>query len=173
MTTTVRVGARGFWATADAFGAWMGYLVEEMANNASAVLDPALRALAEQWRVAAVVTDFGADAGELSDEQRSVLRAIAVTARARAESFGDLSTEQMQQWIILDGDPVAGGWAANGTLELARLLEVADGFIALLDNQFPPDPSVGAWLLGTGEGYQVVRYRPEALAKPRWSRNNT
>ena len=172
MTTTVRVDARGFWATADAFGAWMGYLVEELADNASVVLDPALRALAERWRVAAVVTDFGADAGEVSDEQRSVLRAIAVAARS-GPIFGDLSTEQMQQWMILDGDPVAGGWAANGTLELARLLEVADGFIALLDNQFPPDPIVGAWLLGTGKGYQVVRYRPEALAKPRWSRNNT
>ncbi|WP_406051560.1 hypothetical protein [Kribbella sp. NBC_00889] len=173
MTTTIQVGARGFWATADAFGAWMGYLVEEIANRTPALHDPALRGIAQQWRVAAVVTDFGADAGELSDEQRSALRAIAVTARAKAESFGDLSTEQMRQWIILDGDPVAGGWAANGTLELARILEVADGFIALLDNQFPPDPSAGAWLLGTGEGYKVVRYRPEALAKPRWARNKT
>jgi hypothetical protein len=173
MTTVVQVGARGFWATADAFGAWMGYLVEEIANRPPAELDPALHALAEQWRVAAVVTDFGADAGELSDQQRSALRAIAVTSRARAETVGDLSTEQMQQWIILDGNPVAGGWAAKGTLELTRLLEVADGFIALLDNQFPPDPSAGAWLLGTGEGYQVIRYRPEALAQPRWARNKT
>jgi hypothetical protein len=80
------------------------------------------------------------------------LRAIAVSARA----FGDLSARQMQKWIILDGDPVAGGWAANGNLELARILEVADGFIALLDDQFPLDPAAGAWLLGTGEGYQMV-----------------
>jgi hypothetical protein len=151
----------------------MGYLVEEIANSAPAMLDPALRAIAQQCRVAAVVTDFGADAGELSDEQRSALRAIAVSARARAEASGDLSTRQMQQWIILDGDPVAGGWAANGNLELARILEVADGFIALLDDQFPLDPAAGAWLLGTGEGYQVASYRPEALAKPRWSRNKT
>jgi hypothetical protein len=173
MTTTIVVGERGFWATADAFGAWMGYLVEEIADRAPALLDPALSALAEQWRVAAAVTDFGADAGELSGEQRLALRAIAVAARARAETVGDLSTEQMRQWIILDDDPVAGGWAAYGTLELARILEVADGFIALLDNRFPPDPSTGAWLLGTGDGYRVVRYRPEALTEPRWPRNES
>jgi hypothetical protein len=57
MTTTIQVGERGFWATKDAFGAWMGYLVEEIADRAPALLDPALSALAEQWRVAAVVTD--------------------------------------------------------------------------------------------------------------------
>jgi hypothetical protein len=173
MTTTITVGERGFWATKDAFGAWMGYLVEEIADRAPVLLDPALSALAGKWRVAALVTDFGADAGELSDEQRSALRAIAAAARARAETVGDLSTEQMRQWIILDDDPVAGGWAANGILELARILEVADGFIALLENRFPPNPSTGAWLLGTGDGYQVVRYRPEALTKPRWPRNKT
>ena len=49
----------------------------------------------------------------------------------------------------------------------ADLSGVADGFIALLENRFPPDPSTGAWLLGTGDGYQVMRYRPEALTKPR------
>jgi hypothetical protein len=173
MTTTITVGERGFWATKDAFGAWMGYLVEEIADRAPALLDPALNALAEQWRIAAVVTDFGADAGELCDQPRSALRAIAVAARARAETVGDLSTEQMRQWIILDDDPVAGGWAANGTLQLARILEVADGFIALLENRFPPDPSTGAWLLGAGGGYQVVRYRPEALTKPRFPRNKS
>jgi hypothetical protein len=93
MTTTITVGERGFWTTKDAFGAWMGYLVEEIADRAPALLDPALNALAEQWCVAAVVTDFGADAGELSDQQRSALRAIAVAARARAETVGDLSTD--------------------------------------------------------------------------------
>jgi hypothetical protein len=88
MTTTIQVGERGFWATKDAFGAWMGYLAEEIADRAPVLLDPALSALAEKWRVAAVVTDFGADAGELSDGQRSALRAIAAAARARAESVG-------------------------------------------------------------------------------------
>jgi hypothetical protein len=59
MTTTIQVSERGFRATKDAFGAWMGYLVEEIADRAPALLDPALSALAEQWRGAAVVTDLG------------------------------------------------------------------------------------------------------------------
>lgn len=159
---------------ADTFAVWMGFLVEEIANRAPVLLDPALRALEEQWRVAAVVTDFGADAGELSDAQRAALRSIAAAARARAETTGDLSGEQLQHWIMLDDDPIAGGgWAADATVHLARILEVADGFIALLDDQFPPDPATGAWLLGTGDGYQKIRYRPEALTKPRWQRHNT
>jgi hypothetical protein len=64
----------------------------------------------------------------------------------------------MRQWIILDDDPVPGGWAANGILELARILEVADGFIACWRTGSRPTPTTGAWLLGTGDGYQVVRY---------------
>jgi hypothetical protein len=170
-TTFIQIGEHGFWALADTFGAWMGYLVEEFADRAPVQLDPALSDLAQKWRVAAVVTDYGADAGDLCEAQRAALRSIAVAARARAETIGDLSAEQMREWIILDGSPVAGGWAAGGTVELSRILEVADGFIALLDNELPTDPPTGAWLLGTGNGFQVMRYRPEALRGPRWSRH--
>jgi len=151
-TTFIQIGEHGFWALADAFGAWMGYLVEEFADRAPVLLDPALSALAQKWRVAAVVTDYGADAGDLSETQRAALRSIAVAARARAETVGDLSAERMREWIILDGSPVAGGWAVGGTVELSRTFEVADGFLALLDNELPPDPPPGAWFLGPATG---------------------
>ena len=173
MTTTIQVGDQGFWAPIDAFGAWMAYLVEEIANRAPVMLDPALGALAEQWRVAAVVTDYGADAGDLSAEERAALRSIAAAARTRAETVGDLTADQMRKWIILDDHPVAGGWAAHGTVELTRILEVAGGFIALPDGEFPPDPPAGAWFLGGGNGFEVVPYRPDALTKPRWSRHKS
>jgi hypothetical protein len=163
-TTTIQVGERGFWAPADVFGVWMAYLVEEIADRRPVRLDPGLT---EQWRVAVVVTDFGADAGELSDEQRSELRSIAVAARARAETRGDLSAKQLREWTILDEQPVG-----DRPVALTRILEVANGFIALLDNELPPDPATGAWLLGTGDGYRTIRYRPEALTGPRWPRPN-
>lgn len=78
MTTTTQVDARGFWTSADAFGAWTGDLVEAIANLAPVLLDPALSAPADQWHVAAVVTDFGADAGEPSHEHRSAPRSNQV-----------------------------------------------------------------------------------------------
>jgi hypothetical protein len=136
----------------------MGHLDEEIADRAPVLLDPALSALAEKWRVAGLVTDFGADAGELPDEQRSALRAIAVAAQARADTVGELSTEQMRQWIILDDDPVPGGWAANGILELARILEVADGFIACwrTGSRTAPLPARGSWAPATATKWCAI-----------------
>ncbi|MFS8095757.1 hypothetical protein LFM09_01340 [Lentzea alba] len=36
------------------------------------------------------------------------------------------------------------------------MLEVADGFLRLLDGTLPDDPHLGWWFLGTGRGWQVI-----------------
>jgi len=127
----------------------------KIGNRAPILLDPALRELGDEWRCEAVAPEFGADACGLSGRQRAALRSIAVAARGRAESIGDLSDEQ--------------------------ILEVADGFIALLGNVFPPDPpadefidlvgppqsSTGGWLLGTGDGYQAFPMRARVVHRAR------
>lgn len=166
--TTVRVGQRGFWALDDAFGVWLAYVVEEIERSGPAAW---LDTLAEQWRVAAAVTELGADAGRLTGEQAAALHTIAVAARRRAEAVGDIPVDRLRSWIIVDDLPVAGGFArTGGSVELSRVLEVADGFISLVEGSLAPDPPAGAWLLGTGAGAVVMEYRPEARTEPRFSR---
>jgi hypothetical protein len=63
---------------------------------------------------------------------------------------------------MIDDLPVAQGFSRTGNaVEVGRILEVADGFIALLDGTLRPDPPRGAWLLGTGNGYLVVPHRED------------
>lgn len=158
-TTTVTVGSRHFWAVDDAFGVWLGYLVEEVGDPAASP-DPWLGELAQRWRVAAVVTDYGLELESLTPEQTDRLRSIALAARQKASDEGDLSEEQLRRWLVVDDLPVAGGFSRTGSqVEVRRVLEVADGFVALLDGDLAPDPPQGVWLLGTGRGFDVMRYR--------------
>lgn len=168
-TTTIVVGERGFWTLDDAFAVWTAYLVEQIDQQPGD--DAWLVRLAADWRVAAVVTDYGADAGELTPEQSQRLRDIAVAARQRAADAGDVPVERLRQWRMFDDKVVAGGFSRTGDrVEVARVLEVADGFIALVDGSLPVDPPTGTWFLGTGHGWSVMELHPEARTQPRFPR---
>ena len=168
-TTTVVVGERGFWALDDAFAVWLAYVVEEIDRQAED--ESWLTRLAADWRVATVVTLYGADAGELTPEQSERLLAIALTARQRAKDEGDVPVERLRQWIMFDDNPVSDGFSRTGDrVEVARVLEVADGFIGLLDGSLPLDPPTGTWFLGTGHGWSVMELHPEARVLPRFPR---
>jgi len=117
----VSVGDRGFWAMDDAFSEWFTCLADQIELESA---QPWLRELAELWRVAALVSDYGARFPSPSAEQLRVLHAIAVEARRR----------------VTDD----------------RVLEVADGFLGLLDGTLPLDPPEGAWFLGTGRGFETI-----------------
>jgi hypothetical protein len=156
-TTTVRYGERLFWALDDAFGAWFAYLVEEIDRRPD---DPWLAELARDWRVAAAVTDFGATVPECTTDQLGELLDIAAAARRRATAAGDITAEELGAWLIVDDLPVSDGFPrTEGGVLLDRILEVADGFVALLGGTLPPDPPEGAWFFGTGNGDAVIRYR--------------
>ncbi|HVK25855.1 MAG TPA: hypothetical protein VM677_31240 [Actinokineospora sp.] len=149
---------------------WLAYLVEEIAKRGAAC-EPWLATQAEQWRGAAAITELGADAGESTDERVGELLAIAVAARQRAVQVGDIPVESLREWIIVDDLPVAGGFSRTGDrVEVSRVLDVAAGFVALLDGSLAPDPPTGAWLFGTGKGPQVMGYRPEFRTRPRFER---
>lgn len=122
------VGERGFWTLDDAFAVWMAYLVEQIDQQAGD--DAWLVRLAGDWRVAAVVTDYGADAGEPTPEQSHRLRDIAVAARQRATDAGDVPVQRLRQRIMFDDEVVSGGFSRIGDrVEAARVLEVADEFM--------------------------------------------
>ena len=163
------VGERGFWALDDAFAVWLAYLVEEIDRRIGD--EPWLAKLAADWRVATVVTLYGADAGDLTPERSQRLLEIALPARQRAREAGDVTVEQLRQWTMLDDEPVSNAFSRTGDrVEVDRVLEIADGFIALLDGSFALDPPTGVWFLGTGQPWSVMETRPEALTLPRFPR---
>ncbi|GHH44464.1 hypothetical protein [Lentzea cavernae] len=55
------------------------------------------------------------------------------------------------------------------TTTISRIIEVADGFVELLDGTFPADPPGGAWFLGNGEGWAVMPLHADALNRPRFA----
>ena len=161
-TTVMACGKRGFWVWDDVFSVWLAYVAEEIDQS---IGDSWLVAIADKWRVASVVTDFGAEVPAGSADQMAALRSMAVLARQRAERAGDLSLDALRTWHVVDDEPVAGAFSRTGhEIELVRILEVADAFIDLLDGRLRRDPSEGAWLLGTGGGYVVVPYHEAPLA---------
>lgn len=154
-TTTVRYRDRHFWALDDAFAVWLAYLVEEL--EAGEVRSDELAAAAEHWRVATFVTDFGADIPDAPEPVMARLRASASRARDHAVTNGDVSTTTLAAWKLIDDQPVSGGFSRTGDhVEVTRILEVADAFIALLSGSLPPDPAHGAWFVGTGNGFRVI-----------------
>jgi hypothetical protein len=90
------------------------------------------------------------------------LRTIATAAREEALARGSLSEDQLRRWLIVDDLPVAGAVSRTGAeVEVERVLEVADAFLALLDGTLPKDPPNGAWFVGGGRGFEVIPYRDE------------
>ncbi|HEX7302278.1 hypothetical protein [Lentzea sp.] len=154
-TTTVSVGDRGFWVLDDAFAVWLTYLVDETGRVAP---DPWLTGLAEDWRGVLECPDLGEVLPELPVDRARLLLEVATGARLRAAEAGDVPWDFTR--------------TGKDHVEVGRVLEVADGFVALLDGTMPADPPGGAWFLGTGEGWAVMPYRQDspALNQPRFAR---
>ncbi|SEQ55526.1 hypothetical protein [Lentzea albida] len=74
-----------------------------------------------------------------------LLHGLGTAARQRAVEAGDVPRD-----FTRTGEDV---------VTLPRVLEVADGFLGLLDGTFPADPRNGWWFLGTGQGRQVIERR--------------
>jgi hypothetical protein len=162
-TTTLTYGDRGFWALDDACAVWLAYLVEEAIGNPTQD-DPWCIEAREQWRVAAAITQLGAHVPQSRPEQLGRLRATALAARDRAQARGDLPEQDLRSWIVVDDLPVSNGFSRRGAvIEVQRILEVADAFIALIDGTLPADPPAGAWFVGLGRGYEVMPYRDAPL----------
>ncbi len=164
-TTTIRYGGRGFWALDDALAVWRAFLVEELDRHEDRA-EPWVANLSAQWHRAAAISEFGAEIGSGTPEQISRLRDRATQARSNARIRGSLSEDDLRGWIILDDLPVAGAFSRAGTVvEIERVLEVADAFLALLDGTLPPDPPGGAWFLGSGRGFAVIPDRSNSLGE--------
>lgn len=156
-TATVRYRDRHFWALDDALAVWLAYLVEEFDAMPA---DSELAAELEDWRIATFVTDYGANIPVVSESTQARLLEGFVDARSKAMLHGDVSTQTLEAWKLVDDRPVSGGFSrSGGSVELPRIMEVADAFIALMKGSLPPDPVGGWWFLGTGHGFQVIPMR--------------
>lgn len=150
-TTTVSVDDQGFWVLDDAFAVWLGYLIDQAERVGP---DPWLEECAEDWRSTLECPDLGEILRGLTPEQKRLLLEISTEARQRAHEAGDVPRDFTR--------------TGKDHVEVGRILEVADGFVQLLDGTFPADPPGGAWFLGTGEGWAVMPYNPHALNRPRF-----
>lgn len=158
-TKFVEIDGRGFWTVDDALDVWLAYLVEQL-DRGDRAGDAWLAGLDDQWRHAAAIADYGTTIELDTPEHRAWLREYAAAARRAAVEAGDITADRLRQWLILDDLAVSGGFSRRpGGVSLNRILEVADGFIALLDNQLPADPPSGWWFLGTGNGMAILHRR--------------
>lgn len=171
-TTVLTVGDRGFWALNDAFGVWLAYLAEEIEGDAAEA--QWLAEIAEQMRVSAAITDLGFDLDPGPADQVARIRSYAASARRAAVGAVDVPVGRLRRWMILPDVAVAGGFSRTGpVVELQRILEVADAFIAILDGDFPPDPAAGAWFTGTGAGMLIMKYHsPPGPGESRFRRGS-
>jgi hypothetical protein len=131
--TFVSYGDRVFWALSDAFAVWFAYLAEQVALSGAGD-DRWLSQQARAWRVAADATDLGVTVKHGTVDQISQLRTIARAARDRAAQAGSISESTLREWIIVDDKPVHDGMSRLGhEVKVDRILDVADGFLELLD----------------------------------------
>lgn len=157
-TKFVEIGERGFWAVDDALDVWLAYLVEEVGDVGPG--EGWLGELVDQWRRAAAIGDYGVTVRSPVAAQRERLRWIAAGARRRVVEGGFVSVERLRQWVILADLTVSDGFSRTpGGVGVERILEVADGFIGLLEGTLPADPPNGWWYLGTGVGDSVIERR--------------
>ncbi|MGQ0843951.1 MAG: hypothetical protein ACT4QF_07425 [Sporichthyaceae bacterium] len=154
-TTMVVVEDRSCWAFDDAFAVWLAMLIESVADPTESFAERL-----EDWKVATGVPDFGMTVRRLDAESTTQLASAAGRAREVAAATGDVPVERLREWSLVDGLTVSDGFSRYGdAVALARILEVADGFLALMDGSFPDDPIDGAWFLGTGDGWAVIRHK--------------
>ncbi|MEU7632918.1 hypothetical protein AB0C34_23515 [Nocardia sp. NPDC049220] len=160
-TSFVEIDGRGFWSLDDALGVWLAYLVEQ-ADRHDRIEDGLLSEQVECWRVAAAITDCGCSVSIETEQQREWIGEFADAARRAAVAAGDITEDRLREWMIVPDMAVSDGFSrTRGGIGVDRVLEVADGFIALVNGRFPADPPSGWWFLGTGAGMQVIKRRSD------------
>ncbi|MGV9408794.1 hypothetical protein ACWDOP_02675 [Nocardia sp. NPDC003693] len=158
-TKFVGIDGLGFWAVDDALDVWLAYLVGQIEPESLAD-DPWFGGVHDQWRRAAALDDHGVTMVIDNERQRDLIRACARAARSAAVDGGDIGPDRLRQWLILDGTAVSDGFARHPEgVVLTRILEVADGFIALLEGRLEPAPDGSRWHLGTGEGMRTIAHQ--------------
>ncbi|MEV6563000.1 hypothetical protein AB0M22_45300 [Nocardia sp. NPDC051756] len=154
-TKFVGIDDRGFWAVDDALDVWLAYLVEAVGDAGSA--EVWLSDLVDDWRRGSALADIGVAMRLPVAVHRERVRGIAERARGAARAGGDVSVERLRQWVILGDSTVSDGFSRTPDgVGVDRILEVADGFLGLLNGTLAADPPHGWWYLGTGAGMSII-----------------
>ena len=113
----------------------------------------------DRWRVWASVSDHALKIGSRAESERALLGDIVAEARDRVLRHGDVIPDDLARWSVLEGVNVSDGFLRSQRLGVADILDVADGFIAMIAGTFAPDPPNGAWFLGAPGGRRVIPMR--------------
>jgi hypothetical protein len=157
-TQFVRYAGRGFWAYDVAVGVFLKYLLDA-AEKSGEAHNPWLSEAISNWRVWAVISDFGFILDEhWSPEERKTFVALAEQACAAIASRNSIPAEEIVSWPFVDNLRIF----PRGTKEVhtAPVVELGRAMVALLLGELPEAPKGEAWFFGTPDGRSILRMDP-------------
>ncbi len=160
MTATkwVEFGNRGFWAYDVAAGIFLKYLIDVVEATGQAHT-PFLAKAISDWRVQAVITEFGLTLEESWTElQRQNFITFAEEACARLATRESIPAEEIAKWQFGDSRIFPRG--AN-EVRSAPVVELGRAIVALVKGELPSAPKGEAWFYGIPEGRSTIKMRDE------------
>lgn len=156
-TKSVTHGDNGFWAYDIVLGVFLKYLIDVVEETGQAHV-PFLADAVSEWRLAPIY-DFGVTLKESwTPLQRQNILTFAEEACTRLATRESIPTEEI------------AGWAFTGCNErvfhrglkevhTGPVIELGQGFIALLRDELPEPPKGEAWFF-TDTGRSTIRMQP-------------
>ena len=148
----------GFWAFDLVAAVFLKHLIDVAAPRASAPDDQWLVKAVANWRVNAVISDFGLFLDETwSEEQIKVLIELMGKACRLLEERVGIPAKEIQAWTILNDLRIyARGFETVPTGPVVRL---GQAIISLLDGSLPMAPASTWWFYGIEDSPGTVERR--------------
>lgn len=154
-TQVVKYAGRGFWAYDVALSVFLKYLLDA-AESSPEAHTPWLSEAKSNWRVWAVISDFGLTLDEnWSADQRETFAALTEQACTALETRKSIPAEEIVSWPFVDDLRIFPRGATE--VSTAPVVELGRAMIALLRNELPDPPKGQAWIFGTPDGRSTIR----------------
>lgn len=154
-TKFVEYRGTGFWAYDVALGILLKHLIDAATDGNRTKDAPWLADCVKQWRVIAVISDYGLKFDDTwSSGQIEVISDLLTEACESLEGREFVSADDMATWDILEGR----GVAARGDIHFptAPVVELGKAIRALLNGGLQAAPDGTWWLYGTTIGRGTI-----------------
>ena len=146
---------RFFWAYDVAAGIFLKYLIDE-AERSNHANEPWLSDAVSNWRVQAVITEFGLTLEEQwSSAQRQVFMKLAEDACKKIAIRESIPAEEVASWPLVDDLHIFP--RGNKGILTAPIIELGHAIIALVSGSLPRPPKGEAWFYGPPSGRTTIQ----------------
>lgn len=153
-TQFVKYAGHGFWAYDVAVGVFLKYLLDVAQSSEDANL-PWLSEAISNWRVWAVISDFGFTLDECwSSEERKTFTVLADEACVALASRHSIASEEIVSWSFVDDLRIHPRGAEE--VRTAPVVELGRAIIALISGELSEAPEGKIWLYGTPTGRDTL-----------------